>query len=137
MQQPYIVCPKCGMVSHNPNDVRERYCGNCHVFHADLPLPAGSVIVNRIADGAVSQPAIAAGAVNTYRIADGAVFVCPRCACELLNVTSLDDTRWQYLCLVCRAQYEGAEIAAELAAAERAKFDALAEEMRRRDAGDD
>jgi ribosomal protein S27AE len=34
--QPYIVCPKCGMVSHNPNDVRERYCGNCHAFHADL-----------------------------------------------------------------------------------------------------
>jgi hypothetical protein len=35
-QQPYIVCPKCGMVSHNPNDVRERYCGNCHAFHDDL-----------------------------------------------------------------------------------------------------
>jgi len=25
-------CPKCGMVSWNPNDVRERYCGNCHAF---------------------------------------------------------------------------------------------------------
>ena len=37
-QQPYIVCPKCGMVSHNPNDVRERYCGNCHAFHDDLLL---------------------------------------------------------------------------------------------------
>lgn len=35
-QQPYIVCPKCGMVSHNPNDVRERYCGACHVFHDNL-----------------------------------------------------------------------------------------------------
>ena len=34
--QPYIVCPKCGMVSHNPNDVRERYCGNCHAFHEDF-----------------------------------------------------------------------------------------------------
>jgi len=34
--QPYIVCPKCGMVSHNPNDVRERYCGNCHAFHDQL-----------------------------------------------------------------------------------------------------
>ena len=37
--QPYIACPKCGMVSHNPNDVRERYCGNCHGFHIDLLKP--------------------------------------------------------------------------------------------------
>lgn len=27
-----IRCPKCQMVSHNPNDVREGYCGNCHAF---------------------------------------------------------------------------------------------------------
>jgi ribosomal protein S27AE len=35
-QQPYIVCPRCGMVSHNPNDVEQRYCGNCHAFHDDM-----------------------------------------------------------------------------------------------------
>ena len=36
-----IVCPKCGMVSYNPNDVANRYCGACHAFHADLPdLPS-------------------------------------------------------------------------------------------------
>lgn len=35
-QQPYIVCPTCGMVSHNPNDVTHRYCGHCHAFHDDL-----------------------------------------------------------------------------------------------------
>ncbi len=23
-------CPRCGRTSHDPNDVRERYCGNCH-----------------------------------------------------------------------------------------------------------
>jgi hypothetical protein len=23
-------CPVCGMVSHNPNDIVEQYCGNCH-----------------------------------------------------------------------------------------------------------
>jgi hypothetical protein len=22
----------CGVVSHNPNDIRERYCAVCHVF---------------------------------------------------------------------------------------------------------
>lgn len=27
-----ITCPKCGVTSHNPNDVREGYCGNCHDF---------------------------------------------------------------------------------------------------------
>jgi hypothetical protein len=28
-----IRCFRCGMVSHNPNDVVNRYCGNCHTFH--------------------------------------------------------------------------------------------------------
>jgi hypothetical protein len=23
-------CPKCGMTSYNPDDIREGYCGNCH-----------------------------------------------------------------------------------------------------------
>lgn len=26
------ICPICEMESFNPNDVRERYCGNCHAF---------------------------------------------------------------------------------------------------------
>ncbi len=25
-----ITCPTCGRTSHNVNDVREGYCGNCH-----------------------------------------------------------------------------------------------------------
>jgi hypothetical protein len=25
------------MTSWNPNDVRERYCGNCHAYHDDMP----------------------------------------------------------------------------------------------------
>ncbi len=28
-----IQCLICGLTSHNPNDVREHYCGNCHIFH--------------------------------------------------------------------------------------------------------
>jgi hypothetical protein len=28
-------CPRCGAVSHNPNDAREQYCGRCHVFVTD------------------------------------------------------------------------------------------------------
>lgn len=25
-----ITCPDCGATSHNPNDIREGYCGRCH-----------------------------------------------------------------------------------------------------------
>ena len=25
-----FTCPRCGMTSHNPEDAREGYCGNCH-----------------------------------------------------------------------------------------------------------
>ncbi len=27
-----IMCLKCGAVSHNANDVKQRYCGSCHEF---------------------------------------------------------------------------------------------------------
>lgn len=27
-----ITCPKCGMTSRNPHDVREGYCANCHDY---------------------------------------------------------------------------------------------------------
>jgi RecJ-like exonuclease len=29
---PSFACPRCGAVSYNPNDIRERYCGRCHQF---------------------------------------------------------------------------------------------------------
>jgi len=32
-----ITCPRCGKTSYNLNDVRERYCGFCHVFLDDMP----------------------------------------------------------------------------------------------------
>jgi hypothetical protein len=35
---PSITCPRCGLTSHNPNDVANRYCGNCHVF-LERPIP--------------------------------------------------------------------------------------------------
>ena len=31
-----ITCPRCGMVSHNPSDIAQRYCGKCHAFHCDM-----------------------------------------------------------------------------------------------------
>lgn len=32
-----ILCLRCGMVSYNPNDIAQRYCGRCHLFLEDLP----------------------------------------------------------------------------------------------------
>ena len=31
-----ITCLACGRTSYNANDVAQRYCGNCHVFHGEL-----------------------------------------------------------------------------------------------------
>jgi hypothetical protein len=28
-----ILCLTCGAVSHNRNDIEQRYCGRCHRFH--------------------------------------------------------------------------------------------------------
>jgi hypothetical protein len=33
-----ITCPQCGMVSHHPKDIEEKYCGNCHQFHANMKV---------------------------------------------------------------------------------------------------
>ena len=34
---PAIQCLQCGMMSFHPDDIRERYCGNCHQFHEPIP----------------------------------------------------------------------------------------------------
>jgi hypothetical protein len=36
---PAFRCPRCGAVSYNPNDIRENYCGRCHVFVDDQAKP--------------------------------------------------------------------------------------------------
>lgn len=33
---PSITCPRCARVSYHPNDIRERYCGACHLFHDQM-----------------------------------------------------------------------------------------------------
>jgi len=35
-----ITCLRCKMTSHNPNDVKNHYCGRCHVSHDDIWPPA-------------------------------------------------------------------------------------------------
>jgi len=33
-----ITCHKCGMTSHNLNDVEKHYCSKCRVFHDDMKV---------------------------------------------------------------------------------------------------
>lgn len=36
-------CPRCGAMSHNPNDEARRFCGACNRFEDDVDLPANPV----------------------------------------------------------------------------------------------
>jgi hypothetical protein len=43
-----ITCPKCNMTSHNPNDVEQGYCGNCHAYTSPVnPLMQAKRIVEQ------------------------------------------------------------------------------------------
>ncbi len=33
--EPCFVCPACSWVTYHPNDIANRYCGNCHRFILD------------------------------------------------------------------------------------------------------
>lgn len=33
-----ITCTGCGRTSHNMNDVKNRFCGFCNVFHYEIPI---------------------------------------------------------------------------------------------------
>jgi hypothetical protein len=35
---PFIQCPNCGRWSYNENDIREKYCGECHQYYADMEI---------------------------------------------------------------------------------------------------
>ena len=63
MSAPGFTCPRCGMTSHHPDDVREGYCGNCHDwtgdFYRHVMLAPGRNLATTLADGS---------AVNVERI---------------------------------------------------------------------
>jgi len=29
-------CPKCELVSYHPEDIKQKYCDNCHMFYRDM-----------------------------------------------------------------------------------------------------
>jgi hypothetical protein len=49
-------CPRCGAVSYNPNDLRERYCGRCHVFVDDQASNENAALQSLSAARRLSKP---------------------------------------------------------------------------------
>jgi hypothetical protein len=45
-----ITCPQCGRTSHNPNDVKYRYCGACHQFHNTMNLTERVLVFVKVTD---------------------------------------------------------------------------------------
>lgn len=38
IERDAILCTRCGAISHHPQDVTQRYCGRCRLFHEDGTL---------------------------------------------------------------------------------------------------
>ncbi len=38
LEQESYTCPKCGMTSYHPDDVKHEYCGNCHKTRRELEM---------------------------------------------------------------------------------------------------
>ncbi len=50
-----ITCPRCGMTSHNVNDVLNLYCGNCHIFLGEHPDPADADEIMQVSEKIVRK----------------------------------------------------------------------------------
>lgn len=59
-----ITCPRCGMTSHNPNDVRAGYCGNCHDWTSPLDEEVRRWLVEKLS--ATPSPASSPVALGRF-----------------------------------------------------------------------
>lgn len=57
IEEPKIKCPFCGMTSWNPNDVRWKYCGNCHNFH-DRIIENEAEILQKLKELTLGEPGL-------------------------------------------------------------------------------
>lgn len=46
MSEDSYTCPKCGMTSYHPEDVKHKYCGNCHqtIYELDFDSFTGRMV---------------------------------------------------------------------------------------------
>lgn len=45
-----FTCPRCGMISHNPNDAENGYCGACGAFTGNEPARYGQLPLLNMAE---------------------------------------------------------------------------------------
>lgn len=50
-----ILCRRCHTTSYNPNDIRERYCARCKLFHEDAQAAASPEIARTPAAAAIAS----------------------------------------------------------------------------------
>ncbi len=64
-----IQCPHCGRASHNPNDVRERYCGFCCCYHSQLTTETYMAQIGRFVIRRIERQLQELAAANNVRVA--------------------------------------------------------------------
>ena len=64
-----IKCLICGLVSHHPEDVKQRYCASCHQFHEFLWYQNFLEGVQRLNAGDLSDPYLARRTLDDGRMA--------------------------------------------------------------------
>lgn len=54
--QESITCPQCKMTSYHPEDIKQKYCGNCHQFHSEMKID--EVVVVAMPKGDMPNPPV-------------------------------------------------------------------------------
>lgn len=68
--QPSITCPRCGMTSYNPNDIREGYCGNCHDWTAGEDVNTRTQLVTFLSNHGLAEEHDGYGHATCEDVAD-------------------------------------------------------------------
>jgi hypothetical protein len=77
LRWPLIDCPLCHWTSYNPNDVANRYCGHCHVFHELIRMECSECGLEIGADRLDCRPA------EAPRIPGDSIGYCPACSASV------------------------------------------------------
>ena len=77
-------CDQCGMVSHNPTDEREGYCGNCHQWRSDMEgarrRKAREGLLEQMAEAMCAEGFdVETITVDTHPDAEGVKVICVSC----------------------------------------------------------
>ena len=82
-----IKCPNCGMESYNPNDIENKYCGNCHAFLEDIQigfLNEFSYLMGQVM-GTLSKPEVRKAMIDRKGVTDTQIEKFEAAAKSLIN----------------------------------------------------